>query len=479
MDAVWPSIVAWAAAHRAELAAIAIAALATLPFLALRTTLSHRRRREIRGLAIAEAAKPALFALRAAADKRAATAHKALYANQSVITIAMLPLEDRIGTRIADNPVAKLGADIGALLGRNSGLQITQIRYHRDAAADVGTVTPIEADLLLEGSVELVQAGQRPAVRVAIQMIERATGDRVFSDAFEADLRRLAAMEDEISESIAGSLGSTMSAAPPLPGTLDAATQSMAAWALVQRAEEALRSGISRQRMDESVRLYDHAARIDPGYADAKASLVSALSLRVLFLTSLDRQEDLARARAALEAARIAGPETLYTAIGAGLYALAGGDPAGAKAAFARADDLVPGLPAAAIYGATAALYAGERPDMSPVRTILDETSEQALRALARYALGLDLMQRGDHDAAIAEMGESVAGVRAFHMAWLLGGMARALTGDIEKARGVFAQARRVMGPASDDTVRQWVETVAATPERASAWRAAFAKSWR
>lgn len=489
MGDFWHFAADWVGAHRAQVAALVIAGLALVPILAVRLIRRHHQRQRVKALHADLGVRNTVWALRRLEGlpvtggkgdvERFGAASKRLYGNNGVLSVAILPFERRAE---ADAATANAFAqDVFSLLTRNPDLDVRTVHFERGADAIAGMPTPLTAHYLLEGSLEIFPAGPRKGVRVIVQVIETATGDSIFADSFEGPLRSLAGMQDDIAESLFGALGLVV-AQRPAPEAADAPTDSLSAWALKHRAVAVLRQGMSRQRLDEAVRLLDHASRIDPRYAHAKLELVEALSLRVLFLTSADKADDLTRARAALAGARaLTEAEAGDLALADGLVKLAAGEANAAVAAFGDAGSSRHEAKVAAIYQTWAALYAG-RDDVSLAaaeQALGDGETGPARAAIARFIIALSMARAGNYADARRVLATSMDELRAFHMTWLLKGLSASLAGDQDRARDLFARARRVMGAADPAVLQAWVETAAGSRERATAWGAAFEDAWK
>ncbi len=480
MTELWHTALAWMSAHEGPLAAVLIAAIAVLPFVALRAAAREHRRHRVRTLYAERRQESTIWTLRKDPPPSPfrtlkGASHLAVPGNG--VSIAILPFED-FGTH-TDHPdlVGELTAEIAALLNRSPMINVSCVRYERGAEAQAGMPLPIDAQYLLEGSVELVGPESRRGMRISVQLIEMATGDRVSTEAFEGPVRARASIEDDVYESIVGALSGSLHVAAA-PEDIDTPTASRAAWALHRRTQLVLDRGLGRERMDYAVRLLDHACRIDPGFVSAKRSLARTLSLRVLLLTSPDPDRDLARARALIDASSAMEPDTARLPLTNGLYLLALGHADAALVALNEAVQADPNRAEPAVYRSWAELHAGAiNISAGPVQMALDLTDERAIRSIARYVIALDRAHHGRWQRALNQLEDAIEDTRAFHLAWLLKGLVLALSEEMEEARLTFSRARRIMGSVKTEEVEAWVHT-AAGPSRAERWLDAFKRAW-
>lgn len=489
---LWETGRDWVDAHREALAALALTAVFALPFIGLRAVIRHSRKRRARRLfAELDATRQQIWTLRSSATRagfpkarEGAPAHRPktidsrLVAPMGIVQVIALPFENRVDDAKQADLVDGFTHDLLTLLDQRPNITMAPVTYSREADATVGMAMTPEGDFILDGSIELIGGASQPAVRLTLQLLEATSGERVFSDRFEGPVRRLAGLQDDIAESIAGALGSLMR---PNRATAETAAPdgvTSLAWALYQRGYSVRTIGISRQRLDAAVRVYDHAARLDPGFAAAKRELAKALAMRALHLTSPDTQADLERAEAVLEAARVLAEQDPELALAEGVLCLARSDTYGARKSLKKTAAHGPLSTEAALVAQWTRLYDANPTGEAAAWPDLDGIAQGGVRALAHMLVALEETQNGALDQALARLEAVNAEASAYHMGWLLKAQVLALLGRADEAQGTFARARRVMGPADPMRVRTWIMRAAGTPERAQAWANAFTAAW-
>ncbi|MGF1454597.1 MAG: hypothetical protein ACFB6R_04390 [Alphaproteobacteria bacterium] len=477
-------------AYRGPLSAFVIAGLFSLPLLGLRAAARGLRRRRVHTLYADLQRTSRVWSLRERpgtpgtrsarqAPKRGRAVSRSLVAPHDDLTLIALPFENLITDHEKTALVEDLTRELATLIHQRPNIRVSQVTYGRDADATIGTPLPLDHPFILEGAVELVSDH---ALRMTVQILETATGERVYSDQFDGALGRTGPFLDEVAEAVAGCMASMM-AIPNSPGAAQRPTDAPAAWGLYLRGEEVLRIGASRQRTDAAVRVFDHASRIDPGFAGSKNALGRALALRVLMLTSRDREADLARARAVLAAARELQPDAPERLVSEGLLLLADGDVRGAHAAFDEAARIDPTIPELRIFRRFAELVLDGA--VSETADPLDPASfdGNGPKALARLIGALALAQQDRLKEAHRLLETTVTEASAFHLAWFMKGQVMALMARREDARGTFDRGLRVMGSRDRKSdraaLRTWIGTVAGNPARATTWQSAFDAVWR
>lgn len=146
------------------------------------------------------------------------------------------------------------------VIARNSTFVYKQkVVDHKRIAQDLGV------QFLLEGSVR--RAGDK--VRIAAQLIDALNGSHVWAERYDRTLNDIFAVQDEITETIVGTLGVTLEearlkrAARKDPRSLDAYDKALQAWARFWR--------FSKEGNSEARRLAEEAIALDPSYARAHA----------------------------------------------------------------------------------------------------------------------------------------------------------------------------------------------------------------
>jgi adenylate cyclase len=120
---------------------------------------------------------------------------------------------------------------------------------------------------VLEGSVR--KAGNR--VRLTGQLIDATTGAHIWDDRFDGTLEDVFDLQDQMTGSIVGAIESKLRMAE-IERAQRKPTESLQAYDLMLRALPHFRS-LTRESLEEAVRLLRKAIEIDPGYAVAFAQL--------------------------------------------------------------------------------------------------------------------------------------------------------------------------------------------------------------
>jgi TolB-like protein len=128
---------------------------------------------------------------------------------------------------------------------------------------------------ILEGSVR--KAGNR--VRITAQLIDAANDRHLWSDTYDRELTDIFQIQDEIANAIVAALRGTLgSGDADRAVTVRADTDNLDAYQLYLKARELF---IKRQRLDESVRLFEQAVALDPEFARGWEGLAAASAVLI------------------------------------------------------------------------------------------------------------------------------------------------------------------------------------------------------
>lgn len=195
-------------------------------------------------------------------------------------SIAILPFSNLSGDTEQEYFSEGVAEDIISALSHISWLFViarsTSFGYtdnHRDPrllAADLGVA------YVLDGSIR--RSGKR--VRVTAQLVEVATAHQLWSRRFDRDLEDLFAIQDDISESIAGSLEPELVRSEQMRARRSRG-DSLPAWDLYQRATW---HSWRRTEADlvEALRLFEQALATDPNLVQAYAGAAEALCFQFI-----------------------------------------------------------------------------------------------------------------------------------------------------------------------------------------------------
>jgi class 3 adenylate cyclase/TolB-like protein/Tfp pilus assembly protein PilF len=200
--------------------------------------------------------------------------------------------------------------DVITALGRFSNLLVVaksasfQLRDRNLSPAELGRL--LGARYLLEGSVQ--RAGDR--VRVNVELTEAATGRSLWSQAYDAEVKDIFGVQDDIAKRVVGAAAVTLTRFER-DRALAKPTASLAAYEYVLRGREYF-SHATRDDNDQAQDMFQRAIDLDPSYAAAYAQLgLSLVEAAVsgwteFYHDDLDRAEKLGRKALSLDPASTA-----------------------------------------------------------------------------------------------------------------------------------------------------------------------------
>jgi len=280
--------------------------------------------------------------------------------------IAVLPFTDLSAAGDQGYLAAGLSEELIQRLSRLDGL-IVAARTSAFAfeGSDLG-VTGIGRELgvasILEGSVR--RDGNR--VRVAVQLIDAATGFERWSNSYDRELSSVLRLQDDISQAILAALAPQLAGTDAVPGPVRAVDPVAYDHYLQGLAGLRVFSYESLQQARES---FDHALKLDPGFADAWAE--QAHGLLMAHSTGLQPGQDTLREAMAMAQRALdldADNVRALTVMGAALAGVEGSE--AGEPWFRQARNLAPRDPEA-LLGAANCVVAGTDPRAA--RPLLDE----------------------------------------------------------------------------------------------------------
>jgi TolB-like protein/class 3 adenylate cyclase len=191
-------------------------------------------------------------------------------------SVAVLPFRNLSGDASQDFFSDGITEDVINALGRFSNLLVVaksasfQFKGRTIAPAEIGNL--LDARYLLGGSVR--RAGDR--VRVSAELTEAATGRHVWSETYDAEVKDIFGVQDDISRRAVGAAAAKLTRFER-DRALAKPTESLAAYEHVLRGRE-FTSHATRESNDEAQDMFQRAIDLDPSYAAAYAKL--GLSLR-------------------------------------------------------------------------------------------------------------------------------------------------------------------------------------------------------
>jgi adenylate cyclase len=208
--------------------------------------------------------------------------------------VAVLPFENLSGDAAQNFLSDGITEDVITALGRFSNLLVVaksasfQFKGRNLSPAEIGR--RLDARYLLEGSVR--RAGDR--VRVTTELSEAATGQNVWSQAYDAEVKDIFSVQEDIARRVVGAAAVELTRFER-ERALAKPTKSLAAYEYVLRGREVL-SRATRDMNDEAQDMFQRAIALDPSYAAAYAGLGGTYYEAVVSGWTEFRGEELERA---------------------------------------------------------------------------------------------------------------------------------------------------------------------------------------
>ncbi len=209
-------------------------------------------------------------------------------------SVAVLPFKNLSGDAGQDFFSDGITEDVITALGRFSNLLVIAksasfpFKGSKALPAEIGRL--LYARYLLEGSIR--RAGDR--LRVNVELTEAATGLRVWSETYDAEVKDIFAVQDDIARRVVGAAAVKLTRFER-ERVLTKPTENLAAYEYVLRGREFL-SHASRDKNDEAAELFQRAIDLDPNYAAAYAALGGSHFEAVVSGWTEFRQEELEQA---------------------------------------------------------------------------------------------------------------------------------------------------------------------------------------
>jgi TolB-like protein len=186
---------------------------------------------------------------------------------QSRSSIAVLPFVNLGGE--ADQRYFSDGMTVDIVAGLSRFRQLLVIAHnssfqYRNKDVDVRQVArELGVRFVVEGSVR--KAGTR--LRIAVQLIEAATGNHVWAERFDRELEDVFAVQDEITETIVASIAGRIEESDRRRA-LRKSIGNLTAYDLVLRGKDRLEHG-AREDVLEARALFQRSRELEPDYAEA------------------------------------------------------------------------------------------------------------------------------------------------------------------------------------------------------------------
>jgi TolB-like protein/class 3 adenylate cyclase len=223
-------------------------------------------------------------------------------------SVAVLPFKNLSGDASQEFFSDGITEDVITALGRFSNLIVVAksasfpFKGSNAAPAEIGRL--LDARYLLEGSVR--RSGDR--LRVNVELTEAATGLRVWTETYDAEVKDIFAVQDDIARRVVGAAAVKLTRFER-ERVLTKPTESLAAYEYVLRGREFLLNA-SRDKNDEAAALFQRAIDLDPNYAAAYAALGGSHFEAVVSGWTEFRQEELGQAETLAQKALALDPAT-------------------------------------------------------------------------------------------------------------------------------------------------------------------------
>ena len=189
------------------------------------------------------------------------------------VSIAVLPFADLSEEGDQQFFTDGLSEELLNLLVRIDGLKVasrTSAFAYRNSSLGIPDIAnELGVAHILEGSVR--KSGDR--IRITAQLIEAGTDRHLWSDNFDRELDDIFAIQDEIGKAIVNALKDELGILEEVVVEVQAATTNVDAYELYLEARELF---IKRERIEESIRLFNEAISLDSDFARAWEGLAAA-----------------------------------------------------------------------------------------------------------------------------------------------------------------------------------------------------------
>jgi len=202
---------------------------------------------------------------------------------RDIRSIAVLPFANMMHDASQDYFVEGMHEALITDLARLGTVRVTSrnsVMRYKDHPTSLKTVAQeLGVDALIEGSV--LRDGNR--VRITAQLILGRSDEHVWADSYDRDLEDVLRLLSDVSHAIAVEVQTTLGGAVP-PATERALLRvDPDAYEAFLRGQQALRSGIGGEVIQEALGQFREAVRLDPGLAAAWSGIASGLLVNGLF----------------------------------------------------------------------------------------------------------------------------------------------------------------------------------------------------
>jgi TolB-like protein len=192
-------------------------------------------------------------------------------------SIAVLPFTDMSPGKDQEYFSDGISEELLNLLVRVDGLKVasrtSSFTYKGENLNIPEIASELKVDHILEGSVR--KADNR--VRITAQLIDVTTDRHLWSDTYDRELVDIFTIQDEIANAIVEALRTELGMLQDAPAiTVTAATGNLDAYESYLQARELF---IARDKLEESIRLFEQAVALDPDFARAWEGLGAVYSV--------------------------------------------------------------------------------------------------------------------------------------------------------------------------------------------------------
>jgi adenylate cyclase len=223
-------------------------------------------------------------------------------------SVAVLPFRNLSSDASQDFFSDGITEDVITALGRFSNLLVIAksasfpFKGSNASPAEIGRL--LDARYLLQGSVR--RADDR--LRINVELTEAATGVHVWSEIYDAEVKGVFDMQDDIARRVVGASAVKLTRFEGVRAQAKP-TSSLAAYEYVLRGRDSF-SHATRDDNDQASGLFQRAIDLDPNYAEAYAALGEAHYEAVISGWSQFREDELERAKALAQKALALDPTT-------------------------------------------------------------------------------------------------------------------------------------------------------------------------
>ncbi len=207
-------------------------------------------------------------------------------AHPAIKSIAVLPLKNLSGDPSQEYLADGMTEELIGRLARIHDLRVisrTSVMHYKDTQLSMPEIArTLRVDALVEGSV--IREGNR--IRVHAQLIRGATDEHFWSETYDRELRDVLALESDVAQSIAGKVEVTVTGQERERLT---AVRSVPpeVYESYLKGRFALDKSNRRGDVEESIRYFEQALKIDPTFAPAYVGLADAYDrLATVFIGS-------------------------------------------------------------------------------------------------------------------------------------------------------------------------------------------------